>query len=334
MFLSESINLGFGELNTMSIVLVLGYIFWVFVAWFEARKDGFDDERFFDMLFLSTFLGVLFSLLFTRGFTYFQVYRPNSAVLRIDRDVAVMFLGLLGSFIPPLYVSKRRKWSIYRIYDIYSLAFGFFIVFVSLGRYVVSGSYINLIIAATTFLFYLGVLVSRGNRFPSGVVFSIFCFYLGILVPFVYQEKGYLIFSIILFIIGLVNLFFRIKRSMLPKNLPKEFILKVKNLLLKREKELQSEQQGLINEDPYLQQGRTEANSESMDEAILEDTKKVEVDARMGIVKSALIQVKKALATIKIGKYGVCEVCGSPIDPARLKAYPEATTCLKHADRD
>ena len=116
--------------------------------------------------------------------------------------------------------------------------------------------------------------------------------------------------------------------------MPKEFIIKIKNILLRREKELQSEQQGLINEDPYLQQGRTEANSESMDEAILEDTKKVEVDARMGIVKSALIQVKKALATIKIGRYGICEVCGAPIDQARLKAYPEATTCLKHADRE
>ncbi|GIW69716.1 MAG: hypothetical protein KatS3mg101_0463 [Patescibacteria group bacterium] len=87
-----------------------------------------------------------------------------------------------------------------------------------------------------------------------------------------------------------------------------------------------------MKEDPYLESGRTEGNSEYMDEAILEDTRKSVSDARMGVGSGMLIQVKKALAAIKIGKYGICEVCGKPIDKARLKAYPQATTCLEHAD--
>lgn len=118
------------------------------------------------------------------------------------------------------------------------------------------------------------------------------------------------------------------------RNLPKEFINLVKRQLLRKEKELQNEQQSLLKDDPYLQSGRTESNSEYMDEAILEDTRKTVADAREGIVQGMLIQVKKALAAIKIGKYGICEVCGEPIDKARLKAYPQATTCLKHADED
>jgi len=40
------------------------------------------------------------------------------------------------------------------------------------------------------------------------------------------------------------------------------------------------------------------------------------------------IQVRKALAAINLGKYGKCEICGKDIDKARLRAYPEATTCI------
>ena len=116
------------------------------------------------------------------------------------------------------------------------------------------------------------------------------------------------------------------------RNLPKEFIELIKRQLIRKEEELQKEQTGLLKDDPYLQTGRTESNSEYMDEAILEDTRKTVSDARLNIAQTMLIEVKKALAAIKIGKYGICEVCGDPIDKARLKAYPQATTCLKHAD--
>lgn len=35
-----------------------------------------------------------------------------------------------------------------------------------------------------------------------------------------------------------------------------------------------------------------------------------------------------ALAKIEQGRYGVCERCGKPINPERLGAMPEATTCI------
>jgi len=40
--------------------------------------------------------------------------------------------------------------------------------------------------------------------------------------------------------------------------------------------------------------------------------------------------VLEALARIKNGTYGVCEVCGKPIEEARLNADPAATTCVEH----
>jgi DnaK suppressor protein len=36
-----------------------------------------------------------------------------------------------------------------------------------------------------------------------------------------------------------------------------------------------------------------------------------------------------ALERIAQGRYGVCEVCGEPIEPARLQAVPESETCVK-----
>lgn len=40
--------------------------------------------------------------------------------------------------------------------------------------------------------------------------------------------------------------------------------------------------------------------------------------------------VKSALEKIKKGTYGICEVGGEPIEPARLEANPAAKTCVAH----
>ncbi len=109
--------------------------------------------------------------------------------------------------------------------------------------------------------------------------------------------------------------------------LPKQFMSNLKDKLMSKEKKLNEEQKALIRDDPYLQQGRSTDNAETMDD-VLEDTGKIVTDARMGIVRNMKTQVRKALAAIKLGRYGKCELCGRSIDIARLRAYPEATTCI------
>ena len=42
-----------------------------------------------------------------------------------------------------------------------------------------------------------------------------------------------------------------------------------------------------------------------------------------------LESIEYALRQAKNGAYGICELCGEPIDPARLAAVPETTHCLK-----
>jgi RNA polymerase-binding transcription factor DksA len=55
--------------------------------------------------------------------------------------------------------------------------------------------------------------------------------------------------------------------------------------------------------------------------------------ARSTAVKDQLerkiVQTRKALARVKIGKYGICEECGDLINTDRLMVYPEATLCIK-----
>jgi len=46
-------------------------------------------------------------------------------------------------------------------------------------------------------------------------------------------------------------------------------------------------------------------------------------------LETKLQDINLALKKIKEGKYGICEKCGKSIEIRRLKAYPEAKTCLK-----
>ncbi|MGH7349362.1 MAG: TraR/DksA family transcriptional regulator [Candidatus Rokuibacteriota bacterium] len=44
-------------------------------------------------------------------------------------------------------------------------------------------------------------------------------------------------------------------------------------------------------------------------------------------------KLAEALERLRGGEYGVCEECGEPIAPARLRAMPEVTTCVRCQDR-
>ena len=45
-------------------------------------------------------------------------------------------------------------------------------------------------------------------------------------------------------------------------------------------------------------------------------------------LESRLERVHRALAKLEEGTYGTCDVCGSAIDPRRLRAAPESTVCV------
>ena len=44
-------------------------------------------------------------------------------------------------------------------------------------------------------------------------------------------------------------------------------------------------------------------------------------------------KLAEALERLREGEYGICQECEEPIAPARLRAMPEVTTCVRCQDR-
>lgn len=91
--------------------------------------------------------------------------------------------------------------------------------------------------------------------------------------------------------------------------------------LLKRRKEIEKE-------DPFKDTTRLIDNA-SPDTDAAEQFGHARTSAIKEQLDKKIIQTRKALTRIKIGKYGICEDCQEMIDTDRLMIYPEATLCAK-----
>ena len=56
--------------------------------------------------------------------------------------------------------------------------------------------------------------------------------------------------------------------------------------------------------------------------------------ATLGELETRYNNIKRALAKIDAGTYGVCEISGEPIETDRLEANPAARTCKTHLDNE
>jgi RNA polymerase-binding transcription factor DksA len=197
------------------------------------------------------------------------------------------------------------------------------------GYLLIYGQKIYILSLVLVFIIYVVLLRYRSYKFFSGFIFSFILIAISVVGLVFYRNGGYLYFYTMLITISLVNLYLRSKSVMIiNKKLPSNILKSFKDILEKKDKDLKKEQELLEQEDAYMVPGRATGNSEELDEVMIEDVQKEVTDLRMNLVSQMQVQVKKALAAIKIGKYGTCEVCGNPIDKARLKAYPEATKCF------
>jgi DnaK suppressor protein len=52
-----------------------------------------------------------------------------------------------------------------------------------------------------------------------------------------------------------------------------------------------------------------------------------------GSLEVSEARISRALAKLEEGSYGVCDGCGDPIAPARLRAAPESVLCIACARR-
>lgn len=94
----------------------------------------------------------------------------------------------------------------------------------------------------------------------------------------------------------------------------------------KRLWELKTKEKKLKVNDPFMTPGREDENS--LEDDVDEQVGHFETEVKMRFVKKEIVEIRKALSRLKIGKYGICEKCGKMIDTDRLTIKPEATICV------
>lgn len=107
------------------------------------------------------------------------------------------------------------------------------------------------------------------------------------------------------------------------KSARKEFLDKMREILVKRRDALRKALAGDLSLLRELQQ-----SGDEIDAAL--DAAQDELTSRMAEVESReLAQIENALERMREGSYGVCELTGKPIPQARLQALPYATLCIE-----
>ncbi|MBP8590851.1 TraR/DksA C4-type zinc finger protein [Candidatus Shapirobacteria bacterium] len=109
---------------------------------------------------------------------------------------------------------------------------------------------------------------------------------------------------------------------------PASVLKPVAGFLVKEEREILKKLHLLSKEDPFANPTRLTDNAAPDNEA-LEQIDHLKNQSLQEQLKKNLIQVRRALTRLKIGKYGICEECGQMIDTDRLMIYPHATLCVK-----
>lgn len=117
----------------------------------------------------------------------------------------------------------------------------------------------------------------------------------------------------------------RIRKPKIPR-LETHFVAGIRTLLERRKKEIEKRKENLKKQDPFFAEGRLTENEPGEDAAEQEGHGRIQVLTSQ--LDKFLVQIKKALRRIGVGKYGICDKCGQPIDKARLKAMPMADLCV------
>ena len=108
---------------------------------------------------------------------------------------------------------------------------------------------------------------------------------------------------------------------------PNRILVPVKEFLLGELKRLRLLKSGIEANDPFTDESRTTDNS--LEEDVDEQMGHFDAQTKSNFVTKQIVQLRQALTRMKLGKYGICEICGRMIDTDRLAVRPEATVCVR-----
>ena len=107
---------------------------------------------------------------------------------------------------------------------------------------------------------------------------------------------------------------------------PSKTIEYLKNLLVKKQKEVEKSLNEVKGDDPANSPALAESSEPGTDSYIADThTKALVLEDQL---KKTGNSIKKALLKIKDGNYGKCEKCGSKIEVSRLMIMPMTQYCL------
>jgi len=109
---------------------------------------------------------------------------------------------------------------------------------------------------------------------------------------------------------------------------PAKVVEPIGRFLRREEKRLEKRKKEITETDPFEDVRRLSDNA-APDADAAEQVGHERASAMKRQVERKLIQIRKALTRIKIGKYAICEKCGQMVDTDRLIVMPEATVCIK-----
>lgn len=108
--------------------------------------------------------------------------------------------------------------------------------------------------------------------------------------------------------------------------IPARLLAPIKVFLEKEIVKWKKTEKRIKDDDPFMDENRTVNNSQEED--VDEQLGRFASEVKSSFVKKQLVQLRKAMTRIKLGKYGICEKCGKMIDTDRLTIRPETTLCI------
>ena len=108
---------------------------------------------------------------------------------------------------------------------------------------------------------------------------------------------------------------------------PRSILLPLIKYLKGEKKRLKETKDELKKEDPFVIGNRDDDNS--IDSEVAETVEHDRSSAMRSQVTRSIIEIRKTLTRIKLGKYGTCASCGKMIDTDRLMIMPETTLCVE-----
>jgi DnaK suppressor protein len=117
------------------------------------------------------------------------------------------------------------------------------------------------------------------------------------------------------------------KENKTMKRLPGRLLEPIRRFLESELLKMKRSKKRMEKTDPFTDE--TRVNENSVEEDLEEQVGHFENEVKVKFLSKRIVQLRKALTRMKLGKYGICELCGKMIDTERLSINPEATTCVK-----